>query len=353
MAEAKKATKAKATKTKVEKPANLEEPIASEKDVTQAALEAAQEEQEIINEKRETADESVLAADSETLEDATLTPVDETAATAKAGKRSSKAQREAAAEAERQARKESGEADEAKPKQASKPTRSRLERQGKGIRKSAEKIEKNKAYAIDDAIKLAKETSHVKFDATVELHINLSVDPRHADQNIRDNLVLPAGSGKKVRVAVLTDDADAAKKAGADIAGNDDFLQQLEKGKLDFDILIATPTLMAKLGKHARVLGPRGLMPNPKSGTVTTDIDRAVAEAKAGRVEYRVDSTGIVHLGVGKVSFTPAQLTDNVQAVLASIKANKPNSLKGTYFKAVHLTTTMGPSINVDLASVN
>ena len=163
---------------------------------------------------------------------------------------------------------------------------------------------------------------------------------------------MPAGTGKAVRIAVLTDDAAAAKKAGADLAGTDDLLAALDKGNMDFDILIATPALMSKLGKYARVLGPRGLMPNPKSGTVTTDINKAVAEAKAGRVEYRVDSTGIIHLGVGKVSFTAPQLVQNMQAVLASVKANKPQHVKGNYFKTIHLTTTMGPSISIDLASV-
>lgn len=347
MAEAKKTTKTKAKKTA------LEEPVVAEKDVTAAALEAAGEEQTIINEKRETASESLLATDSETILDATLTEEVTDTKAAKAGKRSTKAQREAAEEAARQERIASGEAEEAKPKAPAKPARSRLERRAKNYRKSAELIEKGKAYALNAAVDLAKQTSHVKFDATVELHINLGVDPRHADQNIRDNLVLPAGTGKTVRIAVLSDDAAEAKKAGADIAGKEDVLAELEKGNLNFDILIATPALMPQLGKYARTLGPRGLMPNPKSGTVTTDVNRAVAEAKAGRVEYRVDSTGIVHLGVGKVSFTAAQLVDNIQAVLTSVKANKPASVKGTYFKTIHLTTTMGPSIGIDLASVN
>jgi len=271
---------------------------------------------------------------------------------AKAGKRSAKALEETAEKQAKEERKTTGEASEAKPKAPVKPSRSRLERRGKHFRKSAEKIEKGKAYTLEQALDLAKQTSHVKFDATVELHVNLGVDPKHADQNIRDNLVLPAGTGKQVRIAVLTDDAEAAKKAGADIAGTDDLLAALDKGKTDFDILIATPTLMAKLGKYARTLGPRGLMPNPKSGTVTTDINKAIAEAKAGRVEYRVDTTGIVHLGIGKVSFTPAQLLQNAQAVLASIKANKPQSVKGNYVKAIHLTTTMGPSITVDLSNI-
>jgi large subunit ribosomal protein L1 len=278
----------------------------------------------------------------------------EVAKTAKAGKRSAKALAEAEEKQSKEERKAIAEdTTEAKPKAPVKPGRSRLERRGKHFRKSAEQLEQGKAYTLEQAVDLAKKTSHVKFDATVELHVNLGVDPRQADQNIRDNLVLPAGTGKTIRIAVLTDDPAAAIKAGANIAGTDDLLAQLEKGVMDFDTLVATPALMAKLGKYARVLGPRGLMPNPKSGTVTNDINKAVAEAKAGRVEYRVDSTGIVHLGVGKVSFSATQLLDNIQAVLASLKANKPQSLKGNYLKTVHLTTTMGPSVTIDLASIN
>jgi len=300
-----------------------------------------------IDDSAPIATEEVAVAVNDTVAEDTAAP------TAKAGKRSSKALQEVAEKEAKEARKASGETAEAQPKAPVKPTRSRLERRGKQFRKSAELIEADKAYAINEAVALAKKTSHVKFDATVELHINLGVDPRQADQNIRDSLVLPAGTGKTVRIAVLTDDAAAATKAGADIAGTDDLLAQLDKGVIDFDILIATPTLMARLGKYARTLGPRGLMPNPKSGTVTPDVAKAVSEAKAGRVEYRVDSTGIVHLGVGKVSFEATQLQQNVQAVFASIKASKPQSLKGNYIKAVHLTTSMGPSITVDLASVN
>ena len=274
---------------------------------------------------------------------------------AKAGKRSARSLEDAEAKAEKEERKASKTEIETedKPKAPVKATRTRLERAGKGFRKSAQLLDASKKYTLEEAVKLAKQTSHVKFDATVEMHVNLNVDPRHADQNIRDSLLLPAGSGRTVRVAVLTDDVAEAKKAGADIAGMDDLLAQLEKGAINFDILVSTPALMPKLGKYARILGPRGLMPNPKSGTVTNDINRAVAEAKAGRVEYRVDTTGIVHLGFGKVSFTESQLLDNVNAVLTSIKSNKPNSVKNAYFKAVHITTSMGPSIAVDLASVN
>lgn len=265
--------------------------------------------------------------------------------TAKAGKRSAKSLKEAEEKQAKEERKAhaSEEDAESKPKQPVKPTRSRLERQGKKFRKAAEQIEKGKVYGLGEALDLAIKTSPVKFDATVEVHVNLNVDPRHADQNIRDNLVLPAGTGKNIRVAVLADE----NTDGADIAGVETVLKQLEKGTLDFDILISTPANMPKLGKYARVLGPRGLMPNPKSGTVTTDVAKAIAEAKAGRVEYRVDSTGIVHLGVGKVSFGQAKLEENVRAVFASIKGNKPNSVKGTYVKSIYLSTTMGPSITI------
>ncbi len=279
-----------------------------------------------------------------------------TASVAKSGKRSAKSLAEAEADAakeERKASKTTAEGEEA-PKQKHNPTRSKLERSGKNFKKAAEQIEKDKSYGLEEALELATKTSPVKFDATVELHVNLRVDPRHADQNIRDNFVLPQGTGKSVRVAVFADvdDAAAATKAGADIAGIEDITKMLDKGNMDFDILVATPSQMAKLGKYARALGPRGLMPNPKSGTVTTDVTKAVTEAKAGRVEYRVDSTGIVHLGMGKVSFGTARLLENAQAVLANIKANKPASVKGTYVKAIHISTTMGPSITVETSAL-
>jgi large subunit ribosomal protein L1 len=257
--------------------------------------------------------------------------------TAKAGKRSAKAVAEAEEKQAKEERKVTDKSTEAKPKITVKPTRSRLERRAKGFRKSAELIESGKFYSVDEAVALAKKTSHVKFDATVEAHIRLGVDPRHADQNIRDSIVLPAGNGKTVNVAVASDE----------------LLAKLDKDQIDFDVLIATPDFMPKLGKYARLLGPKGLMPNPKSGTVTTDVDKAVAEAKAGKVEYRVDSTGIVHLGIGKVSFTEAQLGQNLNAVLASVKANKPQAVKGNYFKSIHITTSMGPSVPVDTAAVN
>ncbi len=277
---------------------------------------------------------------------------------AKAGKRSEKALKEAEekqAKDERKIAKKEAETEEtAKPKVQQKPARSILERKGKKFRKLAEQIDTKKIYGLKEALELATKTSPVKFDATVELHVRLGVDPRQADQNLRDTIVLPAGSGKTVRVAVFADadQLEGAKKAGADVTGAEEFLQQLDKGTINFDILVTTPQQMAKLGKYARLLGPKGLMPNPKSGTVTTDITKAVAEAKAGRVEYRVDSTGIVHVGIGKVSFGGDKLLQNCQALLNSIKNNKPSSLKGNYVKSIYITTSMGPSIPVEITEI-
>jgi large subunit ribosomal protein L1 len=276
--------------------------------------------------------------------------------TAKAGKKSAKsikAVEEKVAKEERKAHKADVESIEAN-KPATKHTRTKLERAGKKLREVAKLVEKDKLYSAKDALELALKTSPVKFDATVELHINLGVDPRQADQNVRDNLVLPSGTGKTIRIAVLAeaDDAVAAKKAGADIAGTDELLKDIEKGIINFDTLIATPALMAKLGKYARVLGPKGLMPNPKSGTVTPDVVKAVEQAKAGRVEYRVDSTGIVHLGIGKVSFGADKLMLNAQAVFASIKSNKPASIKGNYVQAITMSTTMGPGIKLAVSEI-
>lgn len=275
------------------------------------------------------------------------------AVTAKSGKRSVKGQTEAEAKVdkiEQQKHREETEALEAaKPKAPVTPTRSRLARRGKNFRKAAELLEINKSYEIKEALELAVKTSTTKFDSTVELHVNLNVDPRQADQNIRDNLILPAGTGKTVRVAVFADDA----VDNADISGIETITKALEKGTIDFDILVSTPLNMPKLGKYARLLGPRGLMPNPKSGTVTTDLNKAVAESKAGRVEFRVDSTGIVHLGIGKVSFGADKLQSNALAVFASLRSNKPGSVKSNYMKTIHISTTMGPSILVDGSSIS
>ena len=276
--------------------------------------------------------------------------------TAKAGKRSAKAVAETEAKQAKEERKTEKSETETKdlPKVATKPSRSKLERRGKKFREVAKLIETDKSYSINEALDLATKTSPVKFDATVEMHIRLNVDPRQADQNIRDIVALPAGTGKSVRVAVFADVADVAKakKAGADVTGSDEFLQQLDKGTIDFDVLIATPSQMPKLGKYARLLGPKGLMPNPKSGTVATDITKAVNDARAGRVEYRVDSTGIVHVGVGKVSFGRDKLTENAGAIIASIKGNKPSSIKVALIRSAYVTTTMGPSIQLDLTNL-
>ena len=304
------------------------------------------------NEELEAVAAEMQAAEAVQAEEVTETPEAAEKATAKAGKRSAKGLAEAEEKQAKEERKahaaeEKGEEAE-KPKQHAKPARSRLERQGKNFRKAAELVEKGKEYTLAEAVELATKTNPVKFDASVELHINLNVDPRQADQNIRDNLVLPAGTGKTVRVAVFDD----AKVDNADLSGVEEITKALEKGEIAFDVLVATPAQMPKLGKYARLLGPRGLMPNPKSGTVTTDVAKAVAEAKAGRVEYRVDSTGIVHLGIGKVSFGAKKLEDNARAVFASIKGNKPASVKGTFVGAIHMATTMGPAIKIAVSEL-
>ena len=272
-------------------------------------------------------------------------------AAAKAGKRSAKAVKEVEEKQAKEARKEivKDEVAAPRPKPVVK-TRSKLERRGKSYRKASELIDKSKVYELKEALELAQKTKSVKFDATVEMHVNLNVDPKQADQNVRDTVVLPAGTGKTSRIAALVDSADAAaaKKAGADIAG-EEILADLDKEKIDFDILVTTPAFMPKLGKYAKLLGPRGLMPNPKSGTVAADFAKAIKDARGGRVEYRVDSTGIVHMGMGKTSFDLVGLEQNAQAIVTSIRAAKPASIKGNYINSAYITTTMGPSIKVSL----
>ena len=290
---------------------------------------------------------AVAAAEKHSVREATV---------AKAGKRSAKAIEEAEAKAEKEARKEAGDttpqgdAEAAVKKGPAPKVRPLIERRGKAYRQAAEKVEKDKAYTLADAIKLATETNPSKFDASVEVHVRLGVDPRQADQNIRSTVVLPHGTGKTVRVAVFAADTDAdkAKKAGADIAGDEAIVKLLDKGTLDFDVLIATPAYMPKLGKYARLLGPKGLMPNPKSGTVSTDGAKATEEAKAGKVEYRVDKQAAIHLSVGKVSFGAEKLLENANTFFASLQAQKPSSIKGVYIKSVAVATTMGPGIKVD-----
>jgi large subunit ribosomal protein L1 len=286
-------------------------------------------------------------------------PVEETAEVklAKAGKRSEKAIAEAEAKAEKEARKaakdttpRSAEA-EARTKKGPKPTtRPLIERRGKNYRKVAELVDKKTVYSLANALEIAEKTNPSKFDASVEVHVRLGVDPRQADQNIRATVSLPNGTGKTIRVAVFAPDSDhaAAKKAGADVVGDEDFLKQLDKEELNFDILVATPQYMPKLGKYARLLGPRGLMPNPKSGSVATDVAKAVSEAKAGKVEYRVDKQAIVHLSIGKVSFGAKKLEENARAFFESLKSQKPTSLKGVYVKSTSISTTQGPGIKVE-----
>ncbi len=271
---------------------------------------------------------------------------------AKSGKKSKKHLEEVKAEEERQARKaERVAADKVeKPKGAAPITRPRLERRGKKYQEMAKLVEKGKIYNLKDALELAIKTNPAKFDASVEIHARLGVDPRQADQNIRTTIVLPNGNGKTVRVAVFApaDVCKAAKAAGADIAEDEEFLKQLDKGEINFDILISTPQYMPKLGKYARILGPKGLMPNPKAGTVTTDVEKAVRESKAGKVEYRVDKQSIVHIGIGKISFGKDKLFENATAFFDNLKAQKPASIKGSYVKSVYITTTMGPSIVIE-----
>ena len=288
-----------------------------------------------------------------------VTEVKAEKSTAKAGKRSEKAAKEAEEKAEKEERKAKGdttpqEGAEVKIAQKQNKTRTRLERRGKNYRKAAEAIEKGKAYGLKEAVGLAAKASVGKFDATIELHVNLNVDPRQADQNLRGTVVLPHGTGKTVRIAAFvgSDHVAAAKKAGADVVGEEEVLALLDKQQFDFDVLISTPQLMAKLGKYARVLGPRGLMPNPKSGTVAANPAKAIEEAKAGRVEYRVDKQSIVHLGVGKQSFGEDKLYDNAKAFFDVLLANKPASIKGALIKGIHTSATMGPGVNVDISSL-
>lgn len=285
------------------------------------------------------------------IEDALETKTEEIYA--KSGKKSKKHIEEVKAEAERQARKvETKAAEEAgeKPRGAAPITRPRIERRGKKYQAAAKLVEEGKLYSLKEALELATKTNPTKFAATVEVHTRLGVDPRQADQNIRATVVLPHGNGKTIRVAVFApaEEVKKALAAGADIADDEEFLKQLEKGEINFDVLISTPAYMPKLGKFARLLGPKGLMPNPKAGTVTTDIEKAVKEAKAGKVEYRVDKQAIIHLGLGKTDFDQIKLLENAETFFESLKSHRPASLKGSYVKSIYITTTMGPSIPVE-----
>ena len=224
---------------------------------------------------------------------------------------------------------------------------------GKKIAKAREGIDRNKLYKLDEAIKMVKARASAKFDETVEIAINLGVDPRHADQMVRGVVNLPNGTGKTVRVAVFAKDAkaDEARKAGADIVGAEDLMEQIQAGKIDFDRCIATPDMMPLVGRLGKILGPRNLMPNPKVGTVTPDVAGAVKAAKGGAVEYRVEKAGILHAGVGKVSFSEEALLQNIKAFTDAVQKSKPAGAKGTYVKRVAVSSTMGPGVHVEPAS--
>jgi large subunit ribosomal protein L1 len=225
---------------------------------------------------------------------------------------------------------------------------------GKKYREAATLVDRERIYQPLEAVELAKQTTFVSFDASIEAHLKLGVDPRHADQMVRGTVVLPHGTGKIVRVAVFAqgEKAQEALRAGADEVGGEDLVKKIEAGWLEFDVAIATPDSMGMVGKLGKILGRRGLMPNPKAGTITFDVDRAVREVKGGRVEFRVDKTAIVHAPVGKSSFEPAALLDNLAALIDAINRAKPTGAKGQYLKGLTIASTMGPGIRVDLPGV-
>ena len=223
----------------------------------------------------------------------------------------------------------------------------------KRIKSARESIDPKKLYSIEEAVKLVKERATAKFDETIEVALNLGVDPRHADQMVRGVVELPNGSGRSVRVAVFAKDAkaDEAKEAGADLVGAEDLMETVQAGTIDFDRCIATPDMMPLVGRLGKVLGPRNLMPNPKVGTVTTDVAEAVKAAKGGAVEFRVEKAGIVHAGVGKASFSEEQITGNVQAFLTAVQKARPSGAKGTFIKRIALSSSMGPGVKIDVAA--
>lgn len=224
----------------------------------------------------------------------------------------------------------------------------------KNQKKAAELLEAGKDYSLADAAELLKKVTFSKFDASIDLAIRLGVDPKKADQMVRGVATLPHGTGKEMRVLVLCtpDKEEEAKAAGADHVGLDDYIKKIEEGWLDIDVIITMPTVMAKVGKLGRVLGPRGLMPNPKSGTVTLEVGKAVEDVKGGKIDFKVDKTGIIHSAIGKASFTPEKIVDNAKELLMTVNRLKPASAKGTYFRSVNISTTMSPSISIDINSI-
>lgn len=225
---------------------------------------------------------------------------------------------------------------------------------GKSYRAVSAKVDRSQRYLLGDSLRLAKETARAKFDETVEMAVRLGVDPRQADQNVRGTVTLPHGMGKTVRVLAFAkgEKEKEAQEAGADFIGSDDLIKKISEGWFDFDKAVATPDMMVAVGRIGKILGPRGLMPNPKTGTVTMDIGKAIKEIKAGKLEFRVDKAGIVHVPVGKASFGSEQLIDNATAVLMAILRAKPPSAKGNYVRGVTISTTMGPGIKVDLSQI-
>jgi len=230
-----------------------------------------------------------------------------------------------------------------------------MARKGKRLQKAREGIDPSAVYALEDAVKMIKARAVAKFDESIEIAMNLSVDPRHADQNVRDAVVLPNGTGRSVRVAVFAKAAKAeeARTAGADLVGADDLAAKVTAGEIEFDRCIATPDMMPVVGKLGKILGPRGLMPNPKLGSVTNDVAEAVRAAKGGQVQFRAEKAGIVHAGVGKASFSDEALLENVKAFVDAVNRAKPSGAKGTYIQKVSLSSTMGPSVKVDIANLS
>lgn len=229
-----------------------------------------------------------------------------------------------------------------------------MARKGKRINGSYEQVDRDSLYGLDEAVKLLKDNAKAKFDETIELSMNLGVDPRHSDQMVRGVVSLPKGTGKAVRVAVFAkgDKADEAQAAGADVVGADDLAEKVEKGEIDFERVIATPDMMPVVGKLGKVLGPKGLMPNPKLGTVTPDVTKAVQDAKGGQVEYRVEKAGIIHVGIGKASFSEGDIAENICSLVDAVNKAKPSGAKGTYIKKISVSSTMGPGIKLDIGSL-